>query len=188
MPSLLLLRHTPLAGADGLCYGRHDLALAPDSATQIATAVSSLPAIGRLISSPSSRCQQLARAVSSATGVAPEIDPRWQEMHFGAWEGLRWDDVPRPQLDAWAQDTWSRSAGGGETAAQLYARVREALDELRHWQPMPAASAATRPARIAVVSHAGPIRAARVILEGLDYGQHFSMQADYGQWVEYELG
>jgi alpha-ribazole phosphatase len=44
------------------------------------------------------------------------------EMDFGSWEGVRWDAVPRGELDAWADDVWHYRPGGAESAALVAER------------------------------------------------------------------
>jgi alpha-ribazole phosphatase len=179
--SIVLLRHTPLTGADGLCYGRSDITL-PDTAPQdMANVVVALPAFDRIISSPSQRCRELALAAQRAQrspAVVPTFDARWLEIDFGRWEGLGWDAVPRAELDAWAADTWNYAPGGGESARELYARVAESLQDLH---------TATQGTRTLVVTHAGPLRAATVLIQRLSFAEHFNIRAEPGAWVELSL-
>lgn len=180
-PCIFLLRHTPLTGADGVCYGRSELPLADTSTHDMANVVATLPAFDRIISSPSQRCRELALAAYRAQqgrAVAPTFDARWLEIDFGRWEGLSWDAVPRAELDAWAADTWNYAPGGGESARELYARVAESLQDLR---------TATQGTRTLVVTHAGPLRAATVMVQRLGFAEHFNIRAEPGAWVELPL-
>lgn len=93
--------------------------------------IADLPAFDRLLTSPLRRCRRLADAVAEATGVRAETDARLAEMDFGEWEGLRWDDVPRAGLDAWAADFHCARPGGGEGVAAFVARVAAALADAR---------------------------------------------------------
>ena len=82
-----------------------------------------------------------------------QLDPRFVELTFGAWEGLTWREV-RGQSAALAtereRDKWNFVPPDGESYAML-------LDRL-----MPAARALTRPT--VLVSHGG---VARALLAGL---------------------
>lgn len=179
--SVVLLRHTALSQATGICYGRSDLPLAATSAEDIAAVLAMLPAVDRIVSSPATRCRKLAEAAQRAqrgSRVTLTYDERWFELDFGRWEARPWDDVPRADLDAWAADTWNVAPGGGENAKALYARVASALDDLRKDGGA---------GRTLVVAHAGSLRAANVLLRGLGFEQHFSLQAAPGSWVELEL-
>jgi alpha-ribazole phosphatase len=61
------------------------------------------------------RCEQLAQALR---GLQPDLifktDARLQKMNFCAWEGQRWDAIPRPELDAWTNNfaQWPQHAPG----------------------------------------------------------------------------
>jgi alpha-ribazole phosphatase len=179
--SVILLRHTPLADAAGICYGRSERTLATSATIDMANVLATLPAFDRVVSSPAERCRRLAVVAActqraATTGVS--LDARWLEIDFGRWEGLAWDAVPRGELDAWAADTWDYAPGGGESARQLYARVAQALQDLR---------AEPRGGRTLVVTHAGPLRAAAVALQGLSFAEHFSVRAEPGAWIELAL-
>jgi alpha-ribazole phosphatase len=89
---------------------------------------------------------------------APQIDERLVEMDFGSWEGVRWDDVPRAELDAWAADVAGYAPPGGESPHAVQCRalafvaglaVPEAVvvthagvirTLLAHWQQLPPAA------------------------------------------------
>lgn len=149
---LLLMRHAPLCprtvpDAAQRCYGRTDW---PADEAGTARAVSALMngqyEITHVESSPAVRCMTLARQFDSPVITNPLL----QELDFGSWEGRRWDDIPRDDIDAWAQNVWHYRPGGGENAAELRKRVRRAL---QHWkQHTPANGSAL------VVTHAGFIR------------------------------
>jgi len=60
-------------------------------------------------------------------------DARLRELHFGAWEGLTYDEVQRGYADtltAWEADPVRTAPPGGETLAQLGERVGAVLAEL----------------------------------------------------------
>ncbi|MEM7526475.1 MAG: histidine phosphatase family protein [Pseudomonadota bacterium] len=160
MTTLIMLRHpTPLGGA-GLCYGRLDLPCAPEAAEEIAVACASAPKACSILSSPASRALSLARALAARDGLAVEVDARLQELDFGAWEGRRWSEIDRRESDPWATDPMNRAPPGGESFAALRARVSDALDELAE--------------RTLIVTHAGPIRAARMRAEGISFEAAFA--------------
>jgi alpha-ribazole phosphatase len=172
---VILLRHTRLADGDGRCYGRTDLPLANTAAQDIAAVIANLPQIDRIVSSPASRCLQLAQAIARQRQLSLSIDARWQELDFGVWEGLQWDQLPRGELDAWAADSWLYRPGGGENAQMLYARVAAAIAEQRD---------ALTSERVLIVTHGGPLRAARVLSERLSFTAHFSLPAPQGEWIQ----
>ncbi len=75
------------------------------------------------------------------------------ELDFGAWEGQRWDDVPRAALDAWAADVWGFAPPRGESGGALVARVRAFHAEL------PAGDHV-------VISHGGPLKVLAALVAG----------------------
>ena len=77
-------------------------------------------------------------------------DDRWNELDYGAWDGVPNASVTPEQWAAWRADA-TFAPPGGETLVALAARVHEACDEL-------AARAERRD--IVVVTHVSPIKAA----------------------------
>lgn len=171
--ALIVLRHTRPLGAEGLCYGRTDLPLAPDFEAEARRIAAALPPVVRIVSSPLSRARRLADAVAVARGLPVEVDPRLTEMDFGTWEGRTWDALPRDELDAWALDLLGACPHGGETVAALAARVAEALDVL-HRGPVPAL----------VVAHAGVAKAA---LAWAGAANPWEARLDFGAWLPVSL-
>lgn len=173
----VFLRHPPLPQADGLCYGRLDLPLPGSTFEQAAARLDArgvcvggerhtdgrehAPDLRRLplLTSPAQRCFGLAQAwhhrhAQMRPGrLAPKIDLRLQEMHFGAWEGCAWSSIPRDELDRWAADVVGYRVPEGESFADVIARVGDALADLR--EPH------------LIVAHGGAIRAAWHLLGGV---------------------
>ena len=147
---LCLIRHPPVAVPSGVCYGASDVPLAADP-RPVATALRPrLPADFRLVSSPASRCLDLAHALAPA----PLIDVRLSEIDFGDWELRRFDDLPRAEIDRWAADAWGFSPPRGESTDTMARRVWAAwldfgADNTDNW---------------AIVSHGGPLRVIAGIL------------------------
>lgn len=173
---LILLRHTRPRGAEGLCYGRTDLALAPCFQANAARLERDLPRFARVLTSPLSRCRRLARALAAARGVALSVDERLVEMDFGAWEGQRWDAIPRAELDVWAADIEGARPHGGERVADMAARARAALQEA-------ASQVATR-GPVLVVAHAGIVKSALALSHG-PAGWHAEL--GFGDWLGFDV-
>ncbi len=153
---IYLVRHPMPRRSAGLCYGRTDMPVDPDVLAAAAASLRSRipPGVLRrasIFTSPASRCLGLAREL--AAPCAPGLVEELREMHFGAWEGLPWESVPRAELDAWAADVWTYRAGGGESAAMVARRWRR-------WAARLAANNAARGAPVIAVTHAGLIRVA----------------------------
>lgn len=167
--SLILLRHTKPDVTEGTCYGRTDLDLGPDFDQHAEALLATLPAFGRVVTSPLRRCRLLAERIAARRRLPLAVEPGFVEMDFGAWEGLRWDDVPREGLDAWAADFMDARPHGGESVAMLAARVVAAARA--HLAPEGA---------VLVVTHMGPIRAALSWSEG---AAGWKAKVDFGAWV-----
>jgi alpha-ribazole phosphatase len=157
---LYLIRHPKPAIEAGICYGRSDLGLAEDASERAEALRSLLPAVAPLYTSPLRRCLELARALHAA----PVVDARLLEMHFGAWEMRRWNEIPRAELDAWAADPVGFAPPGGESPMQMRTRVASLLAEL--------------PGVAVVVAHGGVLRACAAELAGIA-GWH-ALHFDYG--------
>lgn len=143
---LLLIRHAP-ALTEGRMAGRRDVAADCGDLATIAALRDRLGVVDHHIISPALRCQQTARALWPDTAL-PQQDARLWEQDFGAWEGMAFVDLP----DLGAMSLPALAAHRppqGESFLDLYQRVE------------PAIAALTQSAgRVAVVAHAGVIRAA----------------------------
>ena len=150
---LVLVRHPPPDIRPGLCYGRLDMALAPAAAPVAARIAGELAVLGlaRVWTSPAIRC----RGVADAAGLPVRVDARLLELHFGAWEGVAWDDVPRAELDRWAADPLAFAPPGGESGADLLARVREVHRAIH-----------ATGEDCAIISHGGPLRLLAALIRG----------------------
>lgn len=179
----VFVRHPPLPDLQGVCYGRLDAALPVSVFEQAAQAlVAQLPG-WPIVSSPSMRCLGLAQALQAARDALPggcrdapapaavRIDTRLQELDFGAWEGQRWEALPREALDDWSRDVAGFAAPDGESFNALIARVRIAIGQLATPH--------------VVVTHAGVIRAA-LHASGMPLRQAASATVAYLQpvWVD----
>jgi alpha-ribazole phosphatase len=114
-------------------------------------------------SSPLQRCRKLAELLNPNLIV----DERLMEMDFGAWEGRSWDDIPRPELDAWAADVAGYAPPGGESPFALQQR---ALDFV----------AALKVQEAVIVTHAGVIRTLLAHWQGLPPARWTELVFGYG--------
>ena len=165
---LYLIRHTRVA-ASGQCYGRLDVPLADTFPQEAAALEQRIRRLGPLpfYCSPAARCLRLAERL----GLDPVIDPRLQELDFGQWEGMPWDQIERPALDAWAADFIRRPCPRGESYAALINRVEAFLGDL----------AAQGLERAGLITHAGVIRAALVLLQGVAPEQSLRLPVAFGE-------
>ena len=131
MQHVTLVRHTRPRVSDGVCYGATDLDVAATFEEEAAQVVETLAPAQRLVTSPLHRCRRLAERIGAAQGLTPRIDGRLREMDFGTWEGVRWNAVPRDELDAWAADFLHARPHGGENVYMLRERTWAAIDDYR---------------------------------------------------------
>lgn len=148
--NLYLVRHTRTALAPGICYGRLDVALGPEAHADMARTLALIPPVTTIWTSPLKRCLRLAQRLAAREGIRPVVDDRLVELSFGQWEGKRWDELGRAQTEQWASGHWHTAPPGGETTAQLHARVLQVLEDIE----------SSRHAAVAIISHGGPIRLA----------------------------
>jgi alpha-ribazole phosphatase len=145
-----LTRHTTPRIDRAVCYGRLDVPLADSAADEIAAVLARLPTIACTVASPATRCAALAAAVADRDGAQLRADPRLLELDMGAWEGVRWDEIDRSDIDAWSRDPWQYRVGGGESLRDLWARVADFRSSL---------TANPHPTPLLIVAHHGPLRA-----------------------------
>lgn len=166
---LHLIRHPkPLIEA-GICYGQHDCP-AEDAVSAAGVLLAELPAGLPLWTSPLIRCRALAEHLHPQ----PIVDDRLAEMGFGAWEGRRWDDIPRSELDAWAADVAGYAPPGGESPCDLQ---RRALDFV----------ASLDVSEAVIVTHAGVIRTLLAHWQGLPPERWTELNFAYGSCTVVEV-
>jgi broad specificity phosphatase PhoE len=155
--TLLLVRHGQTEwNAAGLMQGHTShVPLTELGHAQAAEAGRELAALhpGALISSDLLRARQTAEHCARATGLAVTTTPALREQGYGVLEG-------RPSRELWDVVDWTDPhwvAEGGESLAELYARVEGYVQEL----------AASPPADVvALVTHGDTIRAAQAVVAG----------------------
>ncbi len=183
---LWLLRHARvLVGAD-VCYGTSDVAFDLQAAETAARDFAPCPAANSILwTSPSSRAGHLASALQSHRPDlrGPRMDLRLQEMDFGHWEMQAWNDIPRPAIDAWANDFPNHRFGGKESAQDVIDRVAMALDDA--WD--------AGIDEVVWVTHAGVIRAVKFLLAAQGR-RHIASASEWptspvgmGAWIDVEL-
>lgn len=124
---LWLLRHGPTGRAGA--FGRTDVPARLDDPKRLA-AVSAMLPDAPLRPSTRLRARMTAEAVAQARAVLPG-DPALDEIDFGLWEGLGFDDISA----RWPEESrafWDGHgpAPQGESFAQVMARVGAAMTRL----------------------------------------------------------
>jgi len=160
---LLLLRHGQTSwNASHRVQGQLDSELDDVGHRQAAAVAPVIAAMGpvALWSSDSARARQTAAYLAKETGLDPTYDARLREYHLAERQGLTHEEyaAAAPEEFAIFRTGDFDVVPGGETAAQVSARVTSALGELL---------ASIGPGELAVaVSHGGAIRDAVPVLLG----------------------
>ncbi len=169
---LILVRHPKPLCEPGLCYGRLDLECEAPALEAAASQLRELAASASVFSSPARRAFDLA----SRLDPGATTDPRLQELDFGAWEGRRWQDLGRQAIDVWRQDLPDSAPPNGETLTAMSARCADWIASLE---------ACARP--VLAVTHAGPIRVMRAMIEGQPLLTYFSAAVPFAEPIELRL-
>jgi broad specificity phosphatase PhoE len=155
---LLLVRHGQSEwNVEGRMQGQTvHVPLTGEGHQQAAAAAEQLAAHhpGALLSSDLRRAVQTAEHCARATGLPITTTPALREQGYGVLEG-------RPSRELWDVVDWTDphwSAEGGESLAQLHARVAGYLQQLRERPPAEV---------VALVTHGDTIRAVQAVVAGL---------------------
>lgn len=157
---LILLRHGQTASnAEGRMQGQLDTDLTELGRRQAVAAAGALADREPLtiISSDLRRARDTAEALSVATGVGVETDPRLRETMLGEWQGLTHTEVdaymPGARLRWRDAPEWAPPGGEArvDVAARSYPVVTELIDDLPEW------GEAERP--VVLVAHGGLVAA-----------------------------
>ncbi|MBE2999618.1 histidine phosphatase family protein [Nocardiopsis sp. HNM0947] len=151
---LVLLRHgqTPLS-VDKRFAGRGDVELTDEGHQQASAAARRIAAwpVDAVVSSPLSRCRDTAAHAAEQLGLPVEVDEGLVETDFGEWEAMTFAEARAADpggVDRWVSDP-QVGPPGGESFAQVAARVGAARDALLHRH---------RGRTVLVVSHVTPIK------------------------------
>lgn len=175
--SLYLVRHTPVALPQGICYGWLEVPLSGEYPRYVAQIIAELREVplDKVYSSPSLRCVVLAEAIALTKGLAVCQDERLRELNFGAWEGLPWEKVYEQEAGrAWFADYWHAKTEGGESHDDLLARVADFEAER------------DKGSQTLLVTHAGVIRAYRILLGKLSPSEAMALEVNFGEIYQYE--
>ncbi|MGL5816315.1 MAG: histidine phosphatase family protein [Phycicoccus sp.] len=185
---VILLRHGQTAhNAAGVWQGQLDTPLSEVGERQADAVGPALAgfAPSRVVTSDLVRARRTGESVGRSLGVPVRLDPRFREIHAGAWQGLSTAEV----VAAWPEEQAAilrgediRRGGDGESMSDVRTRVGEGLDELLREMA---------PGECVVVStHGAAGRAAAAWLLGID--QHLAWRVlgafDNCHWSELAEG
>ena len=132
---LYLARHGKCQ-LEGVLLGQYDTSLSGEGRRQAQALADRLThsRIERVVSSGLRRAVRTAEAITERLHIGLEQDARLNEISYGSWDGLSWEEInrgdsltARRKLDDW----WSVTAAGGEAHADFYERVLRAWESIR---------------------------------------------------------
>ena len=157
---LIIARHgRTTANALGLLQGRIDNPIDDAGRAQAEAIARAIGSADVIVSSPLLRCVETAAPlldVGPAESV--EVDNRWIELDYGAWEAKPIGDVSPATWAQWRADA-DFAPPGGESLNELNARVGAACDDLVELATV---------AVVVVFTHVSPIKAAMRWALGVD--------------------
>ncbi len=118
-----------------------------------------------IISSPLKRCRSFAEELGAMTETPVELDENWQEIDYGAWDGLplsQWREIAAPQFRAFRQDLAALHPPDGEPFVDFRDRVVQA------WRRV---SARPTGSRVLLVTHGGVMRVILPTVLGMPLNQ-----------------
>jgi alpha-ribazole phosphatase len=171
-----LVRHTSVSSEYAkICYGSGEVPLALSFFEERLEVKKRLGVQNytQVISSPATRCSKLAEF------LFPEkvtIQPAIQEMNFGDWTFLAWEEIPKDQIQPWYEDFVNYTIPGGESFFEFYQRVI-------HFYKSNVQENST----MLWVTHAGVIRALVAYSLQLDLQKAFRFSIDLGSLTRFKL-
>ena len=173
---LFLVRHGEVEGAGAVLHGHVDVPLTVRGTAQMERASARLARepVAAVYASDLQRARVGAGIVARPHGLTPVVDPAFRELDMGAWDGRPMAELwaeHRRDLEAWWADLEGFRLPGGESLADLKARVQPVLDR---------ALARHRARTLCVVAHGGVNRVVLFAALGLPLQQFHRVAQDYG--------
>lgn len=168
-----LIRHTEVENPERVCYGFAEIPLRQNYHEDFKS-ISLEKNYDKIISSPSQRCQLLARYFE----LNYQTEERLREMNFGDWEMKRWTEIPSEEIDPWYLDFVNIPAKNGESLLEMQKRVLSFWNELLNEKDL---------STVLIVSHAGVIRLILQSILQFPLENMFSIQVDYGKKTVIEV-
>lgn len=181
MTRLILIRHGETDwNVEGRYQGQADPPLNDRGKAQARRLAEELEGIGLevLYASPLRRALHTAQTIAERLDLPLHIEPRLMEIHLGRWQGLLWTEIAARYPDLfrrWQTEPWEVTPPGGESLAQVQARVYAAVDDIL----------ARHPGRcVGLVTHRLPIALLKIRYQGLDRDAVRTLELPNTYWEE----
>lgn len=168
MTTLLIIRHgQSVSNIQGVFTGNLDLALTEQGLQQAQITSDYIVEnfkVDAVYSSDLCRARDTGKAVADRLGLEVQTDRRLREIYAGRWEGRSFNDLTDnfSNYMVFRTDIGNCVTDGGETVAQLSARVLEAFYDI---------AKANEGKTVVIATHATPIRALQCHCEGKTLAQ-----------------
>jgi len=183
---ITLVRHGKVAGPAAL-YGRTDIALSAAGHSDLTRTLSNLHAhthISHLISSPRIRCLQVAQEFSAQHKIPLRTEEDLQEMDFGIWDGIPFDELGDEwkNIEAFWKSPHSMQPPEGESLTDFAARV------ITSWESL---ISNAQQGHNVIICHGGVIRILIAHILQVDWRNPAlfkQLQIDYASCTRIEIG
>ena len=165
MTKFILVRHgQSKANESGYLVGKTEAplsSLGEKQAKAVSEYILKVYKVDAIYSSPLSRACNTVKGVADALNLPINMENKLTEFDFGKWEGLTHEKIKNSFDDGYSK--WARDPGvfvpdGGESMAQLQARVVEKLKEIGKRE---------EGKTVLIGSHSSVIRALQCYVQGL---------------------
>ena len=183
---LCLVRHGETAwNAERRLQGHLDVPLNEAGHIQAQAAASGLAgqSFAAVYCSDLCRARQTAAAASGALGLVPTIEADLRERHYGAFQGLTYDEARDRFPDEYrrfhAREPDFAFSGGGESLTAFAARIRRVLSRIALGHPGQ---------QVLIVTHGGVLDIAHRLTSGkpLDAQRNFTIPNAALNWIEFD--
>lgn len=183
---ITLVRHGKVAGPAAL-YGKTDIPLSTAGHSDLTRALNNLHTqnpITQLISSPKIRCLQVAQEFSTQQHIPLQTEDNLQEMNFGVWDGIPFDELGDEwkNIEAFWHSPDSMQPPQGESLTEFAARV------IASWNLL---IRDNTPGHKVIICHGGVIRILIAHILHLDWRNAAlfkQLQIDYASCTRIEIG
>ncbi|MGC9520831.1 MAG: alpha-ribazole phosphatase [Anaerolineae bacterium] len=180
---LLLVRHGETTwNASGRYQGQRDIPLNEAGRAQAVAVARRLASVAlqAIYTSDLGRAAETARVIAQPHGLEVHEDVRLRELNFGVWQGLTYQQIAAQdpkRLARWNTDRANRAPPEGESLAQMAARLRALLDEVKAQHPNDT---------VALISHGGTIRVILCLLLDHPLSAYWQFEVDNTAVAEIE--